>query len=255
MDIYDGKYNEGSGSKGKRFRSFIRQSDPLTVAKLLTAIWEYREARRLSDNIPETIPRARERLSDLVERLGGKPLPSYEPQKEPPPIVPEKRGPNTVERQRIAEEFLALWQLPAQKRGYAFEVFLKKIFDHWDLKARGGFRNTGEQIDGSFELDHEIYLLEAKWHSDPIDAAALHAFQGKVSERPDWGRGLFVSYGGFSIPSSSAFTAKKIILMDGGDILHTLNHGLHLDDVLRAKARAAVEHKLAFAPAASLFPT
>lgn len=255
VDIYDERYNEDSGSKGKRFLSFIRQSEPLQVAKLLSAIWEYREAGRLQENAAETIPRARERLSELVVRLGGVPLPSYDPQDDTSSrSTPSPRGPNAAERMQIEQDFLDLFPLQAHKRGYAFEVFLKEMFDRWGLGAKGGFRNTGEQIDGSFELDHEIYLLEAKWHTNPIDAATLHAFQGKLSERPDWGRGLFVSFGGFSLPSSSAFTAKRIILMDGGDLLYTIRQGLHLDDVLRAKARAAVEHKLAFAPASKLFP-
>jgi hypothetical protein len=32
---------------------------------------------------------------------------------------------------------------------------------------REASRVVGEQIDGSFELDHEVGLLEAKWHQEP----------------------------------------------------------------------------------------
>ncbi len=41
-------------------------------------------------------------------------------------------------------------------------------------------RPKGEVIDGSFVLDDRYFLLEAKWHKDPIPASDLYAFKGKV---------------------------------------------------------------------------
>jgi hypothetical protein len=46
-------------------------------------------------------------------------------------------------------------QLAAQPRGYAFEKFLKDLFDTFGLQAREAFRLRGEQIDGSFLLGQE----------------------------------------------------------------------------------------------------
>ena len=43
VDIYDETYNEDTGSKGKRLRAFLRKAQPRAVARLLTALWEYRE--------------------------------------------------------------------------------------------------------------------------------------------------------------------------------------------------------------------
>ena len=104
----------------------------------------------------------------------------------------------------LEAEFMALAQMneAPQQRGYAFERFLKRWFDIW-TDARASFRTTGEQIDGSIQHDGATYLVEAKWHNKPTDATMLHGFQGKLLERPDWTRGLYVSYGGFSVRVST----------------------------------------------------
>lgn len=51
----------------------------------------------------------------------------------------------------------------AQKRGYMFEKFLNKLFEHERLSPRSPFRITGEQIDGSFTWRNQTHLVEAKW--------------------------------------------------------------------------------------------
>jgi hypothetical protein len=55
--------------------------------------------------------------------------------------------------------------LPPHPRGYAFELWLNELFKVFKMDPKGSFRNTGEQIDGSFRVDGAYYLMEAKWHS------------------------------------------------------------------------------------------
>jgi hypothetical protein len=45
-----------------------------------------------------------------------------------------------------------------------FEGFLNELFAGFGLAPRGAFRLVGEQIDGSFRLHGQTYLVEAKWH-------------------------------------------------------------------------------------------
>lgn len=146
---------------------------------------------------------------------------------------------------RFAEleaELMALSSLAPHPRGYAFEKFLAGLFDAFLLAARGSFRNTGEQIDGSFVLHHDTYLLEAKWQAAPVDAATLRAFAGKVGDKATWSRGLFVSEGGFSTEGLEAFgRGQSVVCMDGLDIYETLNRRLSLVDVLAKKVRRAAE--------------
>ena len=56
-------------------------------------------------------------------------------------------------------------RLPSpQERGLRFKIFLSDVFAAFGLAPRGSFRIVGEQIDGSFRLHTETYLVEAKWH-------------------------------------------------------------------------------------------
>lgn len=139
------------------------------------------------------------------------------------------------------------------ERGYAFERFLRRWLDAWGLDARAAFRTIGEQIDGSFQHDGNTYLVEAKWHRTQTDAAMLHSFQGKIEERPIWTRGLHVSYAGYSEPSATAFTSRRVILMDGQDIYIALNKRLDPGLVVREKTRAASERKNPHAKVLELF--
>ncbi len=76
--------------------------------------------------------------------------------------------------------------LDPHSRGYEFEVWLNELFKVFRMAPRGSFRNTGEQIDGSFRMDGSYYLMEAKWHSKETPASDLHAFQGKLNGKVMW---------------------------------------------------------------------
>ncbi|RUX45152.1 hypothetical protein EOA22_35095 [Mesorhizobium sp. M7A.F.Ca.US.014.04.1.1] len=169
--------------------------------------------------------------------------------------MPEPKGPSDAVIAAMEQEFLAMTAMDEapQKRGYAFERFLKRWCDMWGLDAHASFRTVGEQIDGSFQHDSSTYLVEAKWQTRPVDAAMLHGFQGKLLERPDWTRGLYVSYGGFSGESFDAFTARRLIMMDGTDIYHALNRRLDLGEIIRKKARHHSERRQPFARVTDLF--
>jgi hypothetical protein len=72
-------------------------------------------------------------------------------------------------RKALYKKLLDLTPLAPQGRGYAFEKFLQELFTAFQLNPRSPFKILGEQIDGSLELDKEIYLIEAKWQNAPVD--------------------------------------------------------------------------------------
>jgi hypothetical protein len=257
IDIYHDRYAIHGTSKGKHFRAFLEIASNPDVVRTLTALWEYREAGMLDRGEAESVPNARQRLSNLLVKLGGTALPA-DPNAvpPPPPPMPEPKGPSEGVLAASEQEFLAMIAMDEapQQRGYAFERFLKRWCDIWGLDAHASFRTTGEQIDGSFQHDGSTYLVEAKWHARPVDAAMLHGFQGKLLERPDWTRGLYISYGGFSGESFDAFTARRMIMMDGTDIYHALNRRLDLGEVIRKKVRHHSERRQPFARVTDLFP-
>ena len=68
----------------------------------------------------------------------------------------------------LRDQLLQISRLDPQARGFAYEKFLKDVFNANGLAPRASFRLVGEQIDGSFELSSETYLLEAKWKGLPV---------------------------------------------------------------------------------------
>ncbi len=105
-----------------------------------------------------------------------------------------QRAQRSVELEELRREFLRLHECAGrQQAGTQLEKVLNRLFANHDLAPREPFRVIGEQIDGSFELDHEIYLLEAKWQQGPSPAADLYVFREKVEGKSKFTRGLFLS--------------------------------------------------------------
>jgi len=144
----------------------------------------------------------------------------------------------------LTRKLVTLNSLDERKRGFEFEVFLKDLFEAYGLEPRSSFRLVGEQIDGSFELNSHVYLLEAKWHSKQISQDALLIFREKVESKSKWSRGLLVSISGFTDDGIAAFArgrATNIIGMTGQDLYFILSGEISLVDAIARKARRAAE--------------
>lgn len=249
INIDDPRYAQQGTSKGKRLRSFLRMVDDATAARTLQALWEYREAVRLRDRREDKVPEAQERIGNLIHRLGGQ-----RPQKPGARKDKTTAGADPARLEVLTQELVRVSMLAPQPRGYAFESFLKDLFDAYGLEGREPFRIRGEQIDGSFLLASETYLLEARWQNGQTDAADLRAFNGKVEEKAAWARGLFISQSGFTEDGLHAFgRGKRIICMDGLDLYETLSRKLHFGDVLARKVRRAAEAGTPFSRVRDLF--
>jgi hypothetical protein len=145
---------------------------------------------------------------------------------------------------KLKDQFLMLDKLDPHHRGFEFEKFLKDLFECHQLAPRSSFRLIGEQIDGSFELSSDVYLLEAKWHAKQTAQVDLLAFREKVESKSAWSRGLFVSMSGFTDDGLTAFArgrATNIIGMTGQDLFFILSGDISLADALSKKARKAAE--------------
>ncbi|OYR17646.1 restriction endonuclease [Brucella grignonensis] len=165
---------------------------------------------------------------------------------------------SAVDREKISKiksDLLQITSLAPHARGFAFEGFLASLFNAFGLEAQEPFRNRGEQIDGSFLFGGDTYLLEAKWHGQPIGVAELHTFHGKIEQKAAWARGLFVSNSGFTEQGLAAFgRGKRIICMDGLDLYEMLERKLLLTHVLERKVRRAAETGSAFVRVRDIFP-
>ena len=158
VDIYAGRYGVDGPSKAKRLRCFLRGAHQPTVVRTLNALWEYREVHREQSTKAETIHRARQRFEQIVERLGGKP--NREARERADGFT--GRHPPKAMIDSLLAELLALPAMEPHPRGYAFERFLTRLFEAYGLDPREPFKLIGEQIDGSFQLAGETYLLESR---------------------------------------------------------------------------------------------
>lgn len=160
--------------------------------------------------------------------------------------------------EKIKEEYEELSGLPIdsdgatkRRRGFAFERLLHGLFTLDDLEPRAGYRPAGEQIDGSFYLDGRIYLLEAKWHADPLPASTLYQFKGKVDGKLAGTIGIFISMSGYAEDAVDALILGKglnVILVDRRDMDAAIVRGSGFKKVLKLKLRKAAEEGTVYFP-------
>lgn len=244
VQIYDSRFDLGSGSKANRMRAFWQVATDEQLRLLITGLIEGWD---LYSNTP-MLDSARTLLRDTLTRLGGIPGHSDPQERDESPCLDD--GTST----RLMSRLIEITSLLPQKRGYEFEKFLKELFDACALSARASFRLVGEQIDGSFVLHNDTYLLEAKWQSAPCGVADLHTFEGKLREKASWSRGLFISSSGFSREGLQAFgRGKRTICMDGFDLSEMLRLKLPFAKIMDAKVRNAAETGNPFASVRDLF--
>jgi hypothetical protein len=171
---------------------------------------------------------------------------------------PETASPKSDLRRSLDElraEFLALHGLGGrQEAGLRLEGLLTRLFTVFDLEPNGPFRVVGEQIDGSFDLDREVYLLEAKWTGEPTNQAALLVLRGKVEGKSQFTRGLFLSINGYTREAVEAITrgkAPNFVMVDGSHLYRVLDGHIRLDVLLRRLIRHLAETGMPYLPAAN----
>ncbi len=164
----------------------------------------------------------------------------------------EERAAHATKRSQelhaLLQDFYGLHMAASpQAAGLAFERILNRLFALHDLAPREPFRVVGEQIDGSFELDHDVYLLEAKWEKAPVAEAPLLVFRGKIEGKSKFTRGVFVSLNGVTQPAQDAIRVGKqptFFVIDGYDLSMILDEKIGLVDFLRQRRRLLLDEGL-----------
>jgi hypothetical protein len=162
------------------------------------------------------------------------------------------RAQRSEELRQLKETFIALAvETDRQRAGLALEVLLNRLFTIYGLDPRRPFKVTGEQIDGSFDLDAQIYLVEAKWEKDPLPEAPMLVFRGKIEGKSTFTRGLFIALNGVSDEARHAITQGKspsFFVMNGYDLFMILSETIGLTDYLRKRVRLLAEEGRVCAP-------
>ncbi len=227
-------------SKGRLLNKIIDDYDNVTVGKLLLELLRYMQAKSLiADGDEETF----RKCAETGNRLIAKSMAVKSTIQKTPTVKPIK---SVVDYDKYLNEVKKLTDFPdtPQARGFAFEKYLRDLFEIYGLGPRGSFKLIGEQIDGSFILHNEIYLLEAKWTIKKIDKADLVIFNEKVSSKSGFTRGLYISFAGYTDEALATFSSGRtvnIVLMTVQELAIALTRQFDLTDVLWRKVRALAE--------------
>lgn len=183
------------------------------------------------------------KCAEIGNRLIGKTTTVKAPTQNTTQVKPIKL---VIDYDKYLNELKNLTDFPdtPQARGFAFERYLHSLFEINGLKPRGSFKLVGEQIDGSFLLHNEVYLLEAKWTSKKIDKGDLVIFNEKVSLKSGFTRGLYISFSGYSDEALATFANGRtvnIVLMTVQELTIALTRKVDLTNVLKLKVRALAE--------------
>ncbi|MNC18960.1 hypothetical protein D3C77_221140 [compost metagenome] len=146
------------------------------------------------------------------------------------------------------EETKPFWY---QQRGRDFERILVQIFFNEDMDPSTSMRPSGEEIDGSFSIENSFFLLEAKWHKDPIPASALYSFKGKVDGKLIGTIGVFFSMSDYSKDAIDALLNGKelnLILFGHTDLCLIDAGEITMREAMRAKLRYAANYGQPFYP-------
>lgn len=128
-----------------------------------------------------------------------------------------------------------------QKRGCEFEKFLKLLLSEYNLDPRPSFvvNEIHEQIDGSFVMNGNTYLIEAKYKEKKIEYDDLLLFHNKLDER-SFARGVFISYSVVSpdtIKHLLIGKKLKLIIITVAEIFHIIDNKLDLSTIINSKFR------------------
>ena len=236
IDIYK-KYTRLS--KAKILRAIIADSDNITIGKLLLELLRYMQANNM---VGESDRDTFKKCAEIGNRLIGK---TVSPITKSNTTQPKPVG-SIIDYNKYLRELTALTNCDdtPQSRGFAFEKYLRNYFEISGLEPRGSFRIVGEQIDGSFILHNEVYLLEAKWTNKPLDKSNLVIFNEKVSSKSSFTRGLYISYSGYSDEALSTFAIGRkvsIVLMTVQELAIALSKKTEIKDLIWSKVRALAE--------------
>jgi hypothetical protein len=238
-----------SGSKLPALQNLLEQAEvrsvlPKVVKSIVNHGLKYRAKRN------EKVKRAEiETINSIMMKLGYK-IPESRDEKFLSSFSSNDLSKVSVDLVKLRDLVVRYDQMKKnpdnQSRGYEFQSFLEELFKHCDLNPRKAFRIVGEEIDGSIELDNEIYLLEARWRKMPALRDDLIIFSTKISNKSEWTRGMFMSVNGFETGALQYLTSIgpiNFIVMTGSELEHILSGKTYLIELLRKKVRLLAEEK------------
>lgn len=160
-------------SKAKMLRRFIEEESDTYVGKMIILLVNYMRENLLDKNISQ------EDINKLYE-LGkiklGKVSTSHKTQKSDDKAY-------IIDFEYLKKALLNIDKKQTQQqKGYAFESYLKELFDAFGMDAKPSYRTTNDQIDGSFLLMVILFLLKLNIELKKLPKMIYYCFQIKLRQ-------------------------------------------------------------------------
>lgn len=130
-----------------------------------------------------------------------------------------------------------------QAMGYAFEKYLNTLFKAFEFDPHASYKTTYDQIDGSFILDGNTILIEAKYRADAIPKDDLILFTNKVQAKSHYSKGLFITCSPVEDKAIEYFNDKsaRIVILTVSELFLMCQNKYSLKEMLQAKFRTLDE--------------
>lgn len=225
-------------SKAKIFREFYKDEAESYVGKAIVLAINYMKNNGLvTDDI-------KDRVESLYE-FGGKLLGKNGVQSKPKGNSVDVRNTTEVDYEGLNTSLLDIEKIPSpQAKGYAFEKYLNTLFKAFNLDPHASYRTEHDQIDGSFVLDGNTILVEAKYRANTIPKDDLILFQNKVEAKSHFPKGLFITYSPVDPKAIEYFTDRgaRIVVLTVQELFLMCQNKYSLLQMLQAKFRALDEY-------------
>ncbi len=236
-------------SKANLLRRFIADYPDAYIGKMIVLAIKYMRSKNLVTQANED--KVNELLLFGQSKLGK----SVKPKTSEPPIAtPPQR--NQIDYLTLADDLFKLDAIKeAQRRGYEFEKYLNRLFGVFGLDPHASYRTDTDQIDGSFILNGNTVLLEAKYRIASLSKNDLILFENKVARKSSFARGLFVSLSDFDENVVNYFKdrSSRIIAVSVPEIYMMCSEKKDLREVLTRKFRYLDEYGVIYKHISQLF--
>lgn len=236
-------------SKANLLRRFIADYPDAFIGKMIVLAIKYMRSKNLVTQSNEA--KVNELLLFGQSKLGK----SAKPKTSEPPIATSPQR-NQIDYQTLANDLFKLDVIKeAQRRGYEFEKYLNRLFGVFGLDPHASYRTDTDQIDGSFILNGNTVLLEAKYRVVSLSKNDLILFENKVSRKSSFARGLFVSLSDFDENVVNYFKdrSSRIIAVSVPEIYMMCSEEKDLREVLTRKFRYLDEYGVIYKHISQLF--
>lgn len=236
-------------SKANLLRRFIADYPDAYIGKMIVLAIKYMQSKNLVTQANEA--KVNELLLFGQSKLGK----SAKPKTSEPPIATSPQR-NQIDYQTLADDLFKLDAIKeAQRRGYEFEKYLNRLFGVFGLDPHVSYRTDTDQIDGSFMLNGNTVLLEAKYRIASLSKNDLILLENKVARKSFFARGLFVSLSDFDENVVNYFKDRlsRIIAVSVPEIYMMCSEEKDLREVLTRKFRYLDEYGVIYKHISQLF--